>query len=64
MKNIVIDSEVMVTNDTFNIVDHEKALVTVWPGCIWSYLKHDEKIIGIAFSGTAKYAVDAAASKQ
>ena len=59
MKDVKIDNEVMVTSDTFNLIDHEKAIVTIWPGCIWSYLKQDDKVIGIAFAGTAKFAVDA-----
>lgn len=59
MKDIKIDGNVMVTNDAFSLVDHEKAIVSLELGCIWSYLKQDERIVGIAFTGTAKFAVDA-----
>ena len=59
MKDIQIDGNVMVTTDAFSLVDHEKAIVSLEPGCIWSYLKQDERIAGIAFTGTAKFAVDA-----
>ena len=59
MKDIEIDEMVMVTNDRFVLFDHEKAIVSLEPRCIWSYLKEEERIVGIAFTGTAKFAVDA-----
>ena len=54
-----IDDKVMKTSTSFEIVSHEKALVTLEPSCVWSYLKEDNENIGIAFTGPSRFAVDA-----
>jgi hypothetical protein len=54
-----IDDKVMKTTTSFEIVSHEKALVTLEPGCLWSYLKEDNENVGIAFAGPSTFAVDA-----
>ncbi|MHA1934277.1 MAG: hypothetical protein ACW97A_03255 [Candidatus Thorarchaeota archaeon] len=56
---LTIDDKVMKTTTSFEIVSHEKALVTLEPGCVWSYLKEDNEKVGIAFAGPSRFAVDA-----
>ena len=56
---LTTDEKVMKTTTSFEIVSHEKALVTLEPGCLWSYLKEDNDKVGIAFTGPSRFAVDA-----
>lgn len=54
-----IDENVMKLREEFHLMDTEKVLVTLRPGVVWSYLKQDDRNIGIAFHGPSRFAVDA-----
>ncbi len=56
---LTTDDKVMKNTNYFEIISHEKALVTLEPGCVWSYLKEDNENVGIAFAGPSRFAVDA-----
>lgn len=49
----------MKLRDEFRLMDTEKVLVTLRPGVVWSYLKQEDRTIGIAFHGSSRFAVDA-----
>lgn len=61
MKDIVPDTNVMVTTTEHDLISHEKAYVKMDTGCVWTYLLHDGVRVGIAFLGSAHFAVDAIA---
>ncbi len=49
----------MKLREEFRLMDTEKVLVTLRPGVVWSYLKQDDRNIGVAFHGPSRFAVDA-----
>lgn len=59
MKDFVVDKTVMITKEEYRIFDHDQAIVTLDPGCIWNFLKKDGDTIGITFAGPSRFAVDA-----
>ena len=61
MKNLTLDTNVMVVTEEYDIISHEKAYVRMEPGCVWVYLLEDDKRVGIAYAGPSKFAVDAIA---
>ena len=56
---LVVDDKIMKTRDEFKLIDSEKALVTVRPGTLWAFVKQGDDNVGIAFHGSAKFAIDA-----
>ncbi len=50
---------VNVVVEATQVVLHQKALVELGPGCIWTPLEQDGTPVGMAFAGQAKFAVDA-----
>lgn len=57
--NLVVDEKLMKTHEEYKVIDSEKALVTVRPDTLWSYIKQGEDNVGVAFHGSAKFAIDA-----
>ncbi|MFW9933083.1 MAG: hypothetical protein ACFFDR_10545, partial [Candidatus Thorarchaeota archaeon] len=57
--SVRIDEHAMKLREEFPLMDTEKVLVTLRPGVVWSYLKHENRMIGIAFHGPSRFAVDA-----
>ena len=57
--NLIVDEKMMKTLEEYKVIDSEKALVTVRPDTLWSYIKQGEDNVGIAFHGSAKFAIDA-----
>ncbi|MHA2425354.1 MAG: hypothetical protein ACXAEF_11230, partial [Candidatus Thorarchaeota archaeon] len=56
---LVVDDKIMKTRDEYKLIDSEKALVTVRPDTLWAFVKQGEDNVGIAFHGSAKFAIDA-----
>ena len=61
MKNLTLDTDVMVVSQEYEIISHEKAFVRMEAGCVWVYIIEDEKRVGIAYAGPSRLAVDAIA---
>ena len=61
MKNIIPDSNVMVTTQEIDILSHEKAYVRMGADSVWTYLLQDGVRVGVAFAGPSRFAVDAIA---
>ena len=61
MKNLIPDTDVMIVNQEYDIISHEKAFVKMEAGCVWVYLLEDDKRVGIAYGGPSRFAVDAIA---
>lgn len=59
MNDFKIDATVNVTTTNLDIISMENVLVTLDPGCLWSYLLKDGVRVGIVFEGPARFAVDA-----
>ena len=56
--NLVVDEKLMKTHEEYKVIDSEKALVTVRPDTLWSYVKQGEDNVGVAFHGSAKFAIE------
>jgi hypothetical protein len=61
MKNLTLETDVMVVSQEYEIISHEKAFVRMEAGCVWVYIIEDEKRVGIAYAGPSRFAVDAIA---
>ncbi len=59
--NIVTDDIVRVLEEPIRLVDEERSLVQLQPGCHWVSLMQEGERIGIAFVGPSSFAVDAIA---
>lgn len=57
--SVKIEEQAMKLREEYSLMDYDKVIVTLRPGVVWSYLKQDEQIVGIAFHGSARFAVDA-----
>ncbi len=57
--SVRIDERAKKLSEEFRLMDTERALVTLRPGVVWSYLKQEDRTIGIAFHGPSRFAVDA-----
>jgi len=57
--SVRIGEQAMKLREEYHLMDYDKVLVTLRPGVVWSYLKQDDRIVGIAFHGSARFAVDA-----
>jgi hypothetical protein len=64
MKDLKPNSEVMISNQEYELISHEKAYVKMDTGCLWVYLLEDDKRVGIAFVGPSSFAVDAIAETE
>jgi hypothetical protein len=59
MLNIVPDESAMSITQTTKIIETDNAILELKPGTIWTYLKQDGEVIGIAFQGDTRFVVDA-----
>lgn len=59
MTGLAHDETVMATSEGLDLISHQKANVNLEPRCIWTYLLHDGKRVGIAYAGPSKFTVDA-----
>ncbi|MFW9907419.1 MAG: hypothetical protein ACFFEF_02485 [Candidatus Thorarchaeota archaeon] len=57
--SFTFDTNLMAITSDYQLIRAEKAVVSLMPGTIWTYLRQDEAIVGIAFHGPARFAVDA-----
>ncbi len=56
---LVVDDRIKKTREEFKLIDSEKALVTIRPETLWAFVKQGEDNVGVAFHGSAKFAIDA-----
>jgi hypothetical protein len=59
MKDIVPTGNVSVTDAPIELITHEKAIVTMDAGCIWTKLENNGKVVGFAYTGPSNFVVDA-----
>lgn len=64
VKNLKPDGPVMLTTDMVELISVEKALVEMERGCAWVHLRNNGELVGFAFTGPSKYAVDAIAETE
>ena len=56
---LIVDEKMMKTLEEYKLIDSEKAIITMKPGTIWSYIKQGSDNVGTALLGQGKFAVDA-----
>jgi len=59
VKNLTSDGSVTAISAPFELISHEKAIVKLEAGCLWTYVLHDSERVGIAFAGPSQFTVDA-----
>jgi len=61
MRKLIPDTNVMILNESHDLISNEKAFVKMDAGCVWVYLLEDGVRVGAAFAGPSRFAVDAIA---
>jgi len=56
---LIVTEKMMKTFEEYKLIDSEKAVVTLSPGAIWSYVVQGDDNVGVALLGQGKFAVDA-----
>ena len=59
MSHLKPDEQVMKINEPLELISHEKAIVKLETGCVWTYLFLDGRKVGFAYWGPSNFAVDA-----
>ena len=59
MVNIKPDESVKTIAENVQLIDSEKVILELQLGTLWTHLRQDDEVIGIAFQGPTRFVVDA-----